>query len=303
MTSSAPLLAAPSPSRWFATRLPIFTGRYDEAATAGTWVGAQALLAADAAPLRATHAHLVTAYGATPAAAAKWLVSWVAGELAGVVGFTLAAASAGLLVERAAVRWRMGPDGRPGRVDPGPAAVAVAVGHPWAGMDGVEVVEDVAGRAVAALVEVAGPLVEACRRLGRVGRAAAWTEVADGVGTAVLHVPGLPVQQRAVDALNAALDTAGAPWRRRPLLRVADTDIGLLYLGRKAGCCLSYQTPPGPEPDPTTLDDRARAYLERFPRPAGKPEPCGMCSLRDVAGCEARQTFWWEQYRTRTLGQ
>lgn len=289
--TDALLLAAPSPSQWFATRLPVFTGRYDVAGQEGTWVEADALLAS----LRAVHAWLVADYAATPAAAAKWLVSWVAGELAGAVGFTLAAASAGLLVERAAVRWRVEAGGRPGRVDPGPVVVAVAAGHAWAGMDGVRVVEDPAAQAVAALVEVAGPLVEACRRLGRVGRSAAWTEVADGVGTAVLHVPGLPVDQRAVDALRAALDSSGAPWRQRPVVRVADTDLGPLYLGRKAGCCLSYQTPPGPDPDPATLDDETRAYLERFPRRAGEPRYCGTCSLRDAAGCEERQMYWWEQ--------
>ncbi len=291
MSTSDLLLAAPSPAEWFATRLPGFTGRDDVADPPGTWVGADALLAS----LCGTHAHLVEVYGATPAAAAKWLVSWVAGELAGAVGFTLAAASAGLLVERDTVRWCVGPDGRPARVDPGPVAVAVAAGHPWTGLDGVEVVEDPAGTAVRALVEVAGPLVEACRGLGRVGRAAAWTEVADGLGTAVLDVEGLPVEQRAVDALASALDVAGAPWRRRPRLRVADTELGRLYLGRKAGCCLSYQTPPSPAPDPATLDPRTRAYLERFPHRDGEPQHCATCSLRDVAGCEARQMFWREQ--------
>ncbi|OJY53077.1 hypothetical protein [Pseudonocardia sp. 73-21] len=294
MSASDLLLAAPSPSRWFAAQLPVFTGRYDAAGSTGSWAGPEAVLAS----LPAVHARLVGEYDATPAAAAKWLVSWVAGELAGAVAFTLATASAGLLVEADAVRWRVEADGRPGRVDPGPVAVAVAAGHPWAGMDGVRVVEDPTAPALAALVDVAGPLVEACRRLGRVGRSAAWTEVADGVGSAVLHVPGLPVDQRAVDAVRAALDAPGAPWRQRPTVRVAETAIGPLYLGRKAGCCLSYQTPPGPEPDPATLDAETRAYRERFPRRAGEPLYCGTCSLRDAAGCEERQVYWWERRRS-----
>lgn len=290
MTSSAPLLlAAPSPAEWFATQLPVFTGRYSVEGQEGTWVGAETLVAS----LPALHARLVSDFAATPAAAAKWLVSWVAGELAGAVGFTLAAASAGLLVERGAVRWRLEPGGRPASVDPGPVAVAVAAGHPWAGMDGVRVVDDPAGQAVAALSGEAGPLVEDCRRLGRVGRAAAWTEVADGVGSAVLHFPELPVDQRALDAVRALLGVPGAPWRRRPLLRIADTGIGPLYLGRKAGCCLSYQTPSAAEP--AALDDATRAYLRRFPRKVGEPEYCSTCSLRDLAGCEERQVFWWEQ--------
>lgn len=242
-----PLLTAPSPSEWLATCLPIFTGRYDDPAAEHSTrsAGVADLLADDAAHLRAVHVRLVAEYDATPMAAAKWLVSWVAGELAGAVGFTLAAASAGLLVHRDGARWRIEDGGRPGRVDPGTAPVVVAAGHPWAGLHGVEVVDDVVERAVTALADAVEPLVEACRRLARIGRTAAWTEVADGFGSAVLFVPGLPVEQRAVDVLHNALDTAGAPWRQRPQLRVADTDLGRFYLGPKLDAASATRPRPG----------------------------------------------------------
>lgn len=119
------------------------------------------------------------------------------------------------------MRWRIEDGGRPGRIDPGTGPVVVAAGHPWVGLDGLEVVDDVVERAVTALTDTVEPLVEACRRLARVGRTAAWTEVADGLGSALLFVTGLPAVQRAVDVLHDALNPAGAPWRQCSRLLVA----------------------------------------------------------------------------------
>jgi hypothetical protein len=58
---------------------------------------------------------------------------------------------------------------------------------------------------------------------------------------------------------------------------------------------LAYQRPAEPDPEPDLLDDRERAYRERFP--PREPRYCSTCSLRDVADCEDRQRFWLQQER------
>jgi hypothetical protein len=84
---------------------------------------------------------------------------------------------------------------------------------------------------------------------------------------------------------------------------VATTPDGPAYLGRKGGCCLAYQCPTEPEPDPGTLDDRERAHHERFPPHPDRPRYCSTCSLRDLDDCEERQLFWLQQERaTRERG-
>ena len=227
-------------------------------------------------------------------------MSWFAGGLADTVGFMLAMAGAAPLVELDATRWRMDPDGWPEYADPGAVPVAVPAGHPWAGLPDTVCVADeraVAARAVTALAAAVSPIVEAGHRLARVGRTALWAEVADGVGLPLLHEVDLPVDAAAVHRLRLALAVPGAPWRRRPDLRVAATADGAAYLGRKGGCCLSYQCPPGPEPDPDALDLRERAYRERFPARPDQPPYCSTCSLRDLTDCEDRQRFWLRQER------
>jgi hypothetical protein len=263
----APLLAAPTPAQWLEMHLPRHDG------PPGTSVGVADLLAADGALLRTVHARLLDEYGATPTAAAKWLVSWFAGTLAGAVGLALATASAGLLPDARSVRWWRDVQGVPTAVEPGATRVLVAAEHAWAGQPGVEVVRDraaVARRAVEALVAAVEPVVEACRALARLGRTAAWVEVGDRLGTAVLFVPGLPVTADVVDVLRAAAATPGAPWRQCPYLRVVESALGPVYVGRKAGCCLSYLSTPA--------SDR-----------------CSTCSLRDLADCRDRQVIQLEQ--------
>ncbi|MBL8927547.1 MAG: hypothetical protein JNM77_15140 [Pseudonocardia sp.] len=270
------LLYAPTPRDWLATHGSVDLGGD------GRWLSGPELVADG---LRAAHARLC-AEDVPSVPAAKWVVAWYAGGLAETVGFMLALADAAPLVDLGRTRWRQHPDGWPELVDPGPVPVVVPVGHPWAGRPDTFTAPDVAAVAVRALVAAAGEVVEVGRMLARVGRTALWAEVADGLGLPLLHRPELPVDQVAVERLRAALALPGVPWRKRPDLR-AD---GGLYLGRKGGCCLSYQCPPDPEPDPATLDERDRAYRERFP-----PEPrayCSTCSLRDLADCEERQRFW-----------
>ena len=297
---SAPVLRAATPQEWLATHLEAQQSAHDEPG-AGTprWIGVADLLADGAAHLRAEHARLREADGAPPAPVAKWLAAWFAGGIAAASGYVLAAASAALLLPAGAARFRLHAGGWPERTDPGTAAVAVTAGHPWAGQPGVRVVRDeaaVAALAVGTLTTAAGPIVAACRTLAKVGTAGLWAEVADGFGLAVLHQLDLPVDSAVVDRLQRALHTPQRPWRRVPDLRAAHGPDGWAYLGRRGGCCLAYQCPPGPEVDLDALDARMRAWYTRFPLGEG-PRYCSTCSLRDLAGCEERQAFWLAQER------
>lgn len=300
---AGPLLPAATPRRWLDTHLAAHQAAHDEpeAPADHTWVGVDQLLADGAARLHRQHAEVQAEHGAPPAAAAKWLVGWFAGLLADAVGFTLATASAALLVQPGRARFRLDADDYPDRVDPGPATVAVAPGHPWAGQPGVAALSDdaaLAAAAVAALTRAADPIVEACRGLARVGRNALWAEVADGFGLPVLHQVALPVDAAVAQRLQLAVRTPRRPWRKVPDLRVAQTATGWAYLGRKGGCCLSYQCP-DEEPDPAGLTERERTYRERFPRALGEPNYCSTCSLQELNACEQRQAFWLEQERAQ----
>jgi len=219
--------------------------------------------------------------------------------LADAVGFAYATASAALLLRPGAARFRRHPDGWPDRIELGELSVAVAAGHPWAGQDGVQVVEDaqLAAVAVGALTAAAEPIVAACRGLARVGRTALWAEVADGFGLPVLFQLDLPVDPVVAQRLQEAVRTPGRPWRQVPHLRAAATELGRTYFGRKAGCCLAYRCRTADEPDPATLTERQRAHRERFPRRPDEPRYCSTCSLRDLGGCKQRQLFWLEQER------
>lgn len=301
-----PLLRAATPAAWLATYgaadagVVEPTGHRDEPAPA--WLRAVDLLDGEASGLRDVHARLC-ADRVPPAAAAKWVVSWFAGGLAEVVGFMLAMAAAAPLVERGRTRWRLHPDGWPDLVDPGPVPVVVPAGHPWAGQPGTLTVHDeraVAAVAVPALVTVVDEFVEAGHRMAKVGRTSLWAEVADGVGLPLLHRSDLPADPAAVARLRLALAVPGVPWRRRPDLRLAAAGDQPVYLGRKAGCCLTHRCPPDPEPDPDTLDERERAYRERFPTDPDQPRYCSTCSLRTLADCEDRQRYWLAQERAAT---
>lgn len=305
--SAGLLLPADTPALWSAVHPEARAARHDEPTPDGAagpaWATAAHLLADDAAVLRAAHARACEEDGAFPAAAAKWVVSWFAGGLADAVGFMFAGASAAPLVRLDRARWRLHRDGWPDRVDPGDVPVAVAAGHPWAGLPGTVTLaddEEVAARAVPALVAAVAPLVEAGRTLAKVGCPALWAEVSDALGLPVLHQPALPVDGAAARRLALLVDAVGVPWLKRPELRIADTADGPAYLGRKGGCCLAYKCPPGESEsldDLDDLDDRQRAYRERFPLHPDERRYCSTCSLRDLAGCEERQVFWLQQER------
>ena len=247
----------------------------------GRWVGWTDLAADDLALLRAVHAHLVTTEEMPAQAAAKYVVESVAGRAAELVGFTLAVARAGLLLDLPATYWRL----HPGYTDlarTAPGHVLVARGHPWSGCAGVEVVADlrtIVERTTRHLVTALEPAVLACRRLARVGSGALWDEVCDGFAMPLTFAgPSLPVVRAAVDVLDAATALPGLPWRRRPRLELARSRGGPFYLAQKGGCCLSYTAP-----RQTTED--------------GTPEYCSTCRFRSADDVDGRQVAWHEDAR------
>ena len=325
-SSASLLLDAATPDDWIETHLAQHYRQHhaDDGGPPRPWVTIADVLADDAGQLRRTHTRLCADDETTPNAAAKWVTSWYPGMVADAVGFTLAAAAAGLLLDSARLRLRLHPDGWVDQVDPlGSAApvgstgsagsylaprstvdagptVAVAAGHPWAGLPGVLVVADeheVARLAVKALTVAVEPLVEGCRTLARVGRTSLWAEVADGFGLPLLMQPELPVDPAAVRRLQSGLRAEGALWRRRPDLRVDHNGRNADYLGRKGGCCLAYQCTDNSAIDLDSLDPQSRAFEERFPTGPGEPRFCSTCSLRELGDCEDRQLFWLRSER------
>ena len=293
------LLPAPSGQAWLRTHLAEHLGAHadGEPSAEREWLAPADLQARKLAELHAFH----VAAGATSQAAAKWLGGWFAGGLGDPVGFTLAYASAALLFDLDAVRWRMHRDQWPERVEIDSPRLAVAADHPWAGEDGVTVLpsqDAVRKAALATVLTVGSPIVGACLTLARVGVRAMWAEIGDGFGLALVHRPELPVVESAADELRRALELPAAPWRARPTLTVADTLVGPAYLGRRGGCCLAYQcTEPEPESAADERDAYHSAYRERFPHPEGTPAYCTTCSLRPAEEVAARQRFWVEFQR------
>lgn len=298
-----PLLQAPTPEEWFATHLETYFATHDGPADeAGRrWLDAADLLGDAAAFLRVAHTRILATDGGTPQMAAKWLVAWSAGTVADAVGFVLAAGAAGLLADSGTIGWRLHPDGWVDRVRLDGCTVLVTAGHDWAGQDGVEVVDsdgELLRRTVESLVTAVRPVVDAVRGLARVGAHSMWAEVADGIGMSPTFQPDLPVRQDVVDRLRDALAAPGAPWRVSPTLRTTTAPWGEpVYLGQKGGCCLAYQRPEPAPPPESELTDELGAYYDRFPRETGVARVCSTCSLRDAAGCEARQLYWLEQRR------
>lgn len=305
MTGSLLLLDASTPSSWLATHL---SARYDAHSEGGAvpstsdgdgWLDRAALLADDAMVLRTVHQRLVDRDRVPAPAAAIYLAEWTAGTVADAVGFALATASAGFVVDADSVRWHQHAEGWMDRVELGEPAVVVAPGHPWAGQSGVEVAADssaVVARAVDALVDAVSPLVDACHSLARVGRAGLWNEVADGLGMAVAFQALLPARPDVVETLQVAVRVPGVPWKAKPQLHIVDGPIGSFYVAQKGGCCLAYTRPPEDRVDEDGEPDAATVtYRARFPEEPGQPRYCSTCSFRDAADCEARQVFWLER--------
>jgi len=263
------------------------------------------VVADGAAVLRRSHERLV-AEGTPAPAAATYLADWFAGSVAGAVGYGLATAGAGFLLDRPEVRDRvrlhLHPDGWVMDVELPPRA-AVTADHPWAGAPGAVVVggaEEVVARAVDALVDAVRDVIGACHGLATVGRAGLWNEVGDGLGTALAHQDDVPVTDPMLDVLRVAVERPGVPWRARPDLALADSELaGRVHVVRKGGCCLAYTRPAEivPDADDPDLDEEHRAFLRRFPDPPGTPRWCTTCSLRTMEDSTARQVWWRERQR------
>lgn len=302
MTTSMSL-PAPTPQAWWATHLHrYFVGRDEESVPAvePRWVDVASVVDRDGALLHDLHRELLAAEGGTAQMAAKWIMDWYAGTPAGAVGFVLATADAGVLLDPDAVRLRLDAHGWVDRVDVTACPVVVTDGHPWAGLAGVQVAanhEEVVARTVTALVGCLAPVVETVRGLAQVGTRALWTEVADALGLCLTYQPQVPVSQAPVDRLAEALSIDGVPWRSGPALRVGQAPWGQAYLGQKGGCCLAYQRPAQDPVPPEEQDPDQRAFEQAFP-PGEEAQDrfCGTCSLRDRPGCEARQLWWLQRH-------
>jgi hypothetical protein len=288
---------------WLSTHLAARFDDWEEEVEDGaetTVMTLDEVLADDGDLLRRTHRRMV-GDGTPAAAAATYLADWYAGTIAGAVGYGLATAGAGPLVDGdpAALRFHVHPDGWPFRLEL-PARAVVASGHPWAGDAGIETTADVAEvvrRSVDALIDACAPIIEVCRPLASVGRAGLWNEVGDSLGTAVAHQHRFPVTEDMLDVLRRAVDHPGAPWRARPDLGFAESAVlGSIHVVRKGGCCLAYTNERSPrDPDDPAFDDDLRAYLRRFPDPVDEPRYCTTCSFRTIDDATARQVFWRER--------
>lgn len=296
-------LSAPTPQAWWATHLHRYLAGLDEEAAPDhepRWVGLTDVVGHDGALVRDVHRKLLAAQGGTAQMAAKWIVDWYAGTPAGAVGFVLATADAGVLLDSGTLRLRLDGQGRVDRVDVDACPVVVTDDHPWAELTEVQVAasrEEVVARTITSLVGCLVPVVETVRGLTRVGARSLWSEVADALGLCLTYQPQVPVRQAPVDRLAEALSSDGVPWRSAPALRLGEAPWGQAYLGQKGGCCLAYQRPArGPVP-PQEQDPDQQAFEQAFP-PGDEPEDhfCGTCSLRDRPGCEARQLWWLQRH-------
>lgn len=308
-TTTTPLpmvLQADDPDAWLATHLAARFHDWEAEAPPATEpaiVSVHDVLADDAAFLHDAHDRLV-AGGTPPQAAATYLAGYHGGMVAGAVGYGLAAAGAGFLIDDpVAVRCHVHPAGWIARVEL-PARVVVDRNHPWSRLDGVDIVESptqVVARSVASLVDLTTPIVDACHRLTRVGRAGLWNEVGDALATAVAFQDRVAVTPAMLSVLHAAVRTEGVPWRARPTLELVDLGDGnMLHVIQKGGCCLAYtEDHIVPDPDDPDLDEMRREYLRRFPLQPDKPQYCTTCSFRTFDDTLARQRFRAELLRRR----
>lgn len=310
MTAAVPalelVLHAPDPQAWLDTHLRARFEDWEEQAglsAAGAVLPTSDLLADDAALVSVHHDRLV-ADGTPAAAAATYLADWYAGTVAGAVGYALATAGAGFLPgpgdDEAGLRFHLHPDGWPFRVEL-PARAVVLADHAWATDDRSEAVPDLRvllERTVGSLIEAVSPIVDACHRTARVGVVGLWNEVADALGKAVAFQHRVEPTPAMVAVLAAAVAVDGVPWKARPRLRFARSELlGAVHVAQKGGCCLAYTAPAELlSADDPELTPYHRAYLTRFPVEAGRPRYCSTCSFRDPADTEARQLFWHEHH-------
>ena len=290
------LLGAPTRRAWSETHLVRHQTRYDQpGATAGEWRSLPDLLCDDAAVLRDIRYRLV-GDGYPPRSAVMILAGWFGGGVADAMGFALATASAAIVPVRESLGWRITDGGWPDRVRFDTERLVVDRGHPWSESPRVDVVDgsdDVIDAAVQSLVEATRPLVDECRRLAKVGTVGLWNEIGDALGLCVDNADAIAADERVIATLRRATGAAGAPWRARPRLRVADHHaLGPIYVAQKGGCCLAYLGAHRANTAAADVTGERRAYIERFP---DDHQYCSTCSLIDNDACAARQIYWLER--------
>lgn len=253
------------------------------------------ILADDAAVLRDAHRRL-TDLEVTPQAAATYISGWFNGGVGRLVSLGLATAGAGLLLDPDTLVFEVVEDKWPERIRPGRVRAVVAPGHRWAGSPDAEVVPaaEVLPRTMAALIDVVGPIVEACRGLARVSRVGLWDQVADGLVCDLAYREGLRVTPLAEEVVEAAVALAGMPWRARPRLVWAHSEIlGRMLVAQKGGCCLAFTSKREPAPE-CELSPAMLAYRQRFGVDRPGKRYCATCPFRDTADVVERRVAWAE---------
>ena len=161
------------------------------------------------------------------------------------------------------------------------APLAVAADHPLSGGAGVEVVDDPASGFGAEITAVLSPWIDVlATRSGR-SRNGLWAMVADAVGSTTATLASAePSRSLAgwAESVDALLAREGAPWRRRPSLRVVDDPTGPVLVSHRSSCCLWYRCDPDLADDPIA----ARADIDE------EPNYCSTCLFRDASDVEAR---------------
>ncbi len=258
------ILPAPTPREWLDTHLTAWFAELGPARPEHRHVSLEEAVAL----MPELHA-IVAAEGTPPKAAAKYLAAWFGGLATRTVGYVALAADAGFVVDPAALRWRVHPEGWAEVIDLGDPVALVRDGHPWAGLPGTEIAEDPLAPAAVAVAEAMRPLVEALRPLSGLGLPGLWAEVGDGFGGPLAYQAQLEVTQARMDVLRRIAATPGTPWKARSTLWAAPSGNGTVCVQQKGGCCLAYTVPDG--------------------------EYCSNCSLRDPESCEADQVAWHDE--------
>jgi hypothetical protein len=223
-------------------------------------------------------------------AAAKYLAAWYGGAAATSIGLAWAGAEAGFALD-GGLRWQVGSEAWPERVELGPATAVVAPGHPWSEQAGTETVADVEERralTVGTLADAFRPVNDALSELGGVGAGALWSEVGDGFGGSLQYQTAIPVTAERVAALEGLAGAEPAPWRAQPSIWTVDVPHGTVCVMQKAGCCLAYTEAENGQVE----DEDSRLFAERFQEPPDAPRYCLNCRHRSRADCEARQVWW-----------